>query len=333
MHPIARSAALLALGAATCTARQTPTQVFNDNSRMAVGPGSTPEGDVARGYGILYDGLGNYNLRTARAASINTDTQIKWNEYVFQSIQADNQRSLERRRAGYTNDRRASNEIHRKLREEPTASDLNSGDALNVVLEDLCNPKYSSSILRLTAIPLKGEAIRVVPFTYASMGGVISIRQLTARDGWPLPMRGEAFAARRAAYLKAVDNVLEQNLNRKLTPEAVRAVEAAVAQLKSQSEALVSPKEQEFYRQAHEFIKGLENSLRMIRTPLAEDVFATIETYSGTTVADLLAFMQRYNLRFGVATAPSERELYKDLFPMLIQQRNALAVNGVEAKP
>ena len=333
---LARIAAAIALGALPGLAPVARGQGYNNsNGGMGgVGAGSTVEGDVARGYGVLYNGLGNYNLRTAQANAINTDTQMKWNEYVYRSIQLDNQNSLIRRRAGYINDRRAHNEIQRKLREEPTASDMYNGDALNVVLEDLCNPKYSSSIIRLTAVPLKGEAIRVVPFAYPSAGGTISIRELTVRDGWPLAMRGAGFDAARAAYMKAVDAVLDQNNNKALTPDAVRAVEAAIAQLKARSEALVSPKEQEFYRQSHEFIKGLDNSLRMLRTQQAEPVLATIETYSGTTVAELLEFMRRYNLRFGVATAASERDLYKDLYPMLVRQRNGLAATaGAEPKP
>ena len=47
-----------------------------------IGAGSTPAGDYLRGVGIAAYGMGIYNERTAVANSINTETFIRWNEYV-----------------------------------------------------------------------------------------------------------------------------------------------------------------------------------------------------------------------------------------------------------
>ena len=54
--------------------------------------GSTPEGDYLRGVGIADWGMGLYNLNTAQANSINTDTEIRWNEYLGGCRQATDQR-------------------------------------------------------------------------------------------------------------------------------------------------------------------------------------------------------------------------------------------------
>jgi hypothetical protein len=41
-------------------------------------------------------------------------------------------------------------------------------------------------------------------------------------------------------------------------------------------------------------------------------------------VADLFAFMQMFNLRFGAATTPRERGLYLSMYPLLDEQRDKI---------
>src|SRR4051812_3028759 len=53
------------------------------------GAGSTVYGDAMRGEGIFLNGLGLYNYNTAVAYSIATDTDIRLNEYLYQSLQID----------------------------------------------------------------------------------------------------------------------------------------------------------------------------------------------------------------------------------------------------
>ena len=40
---------------------------------------------MARGLGVYAAGAGYYNQQTAVARSINTDTVMRWNEYVYES--------------------------------------------------------------------------------------------------------------------------------------------------------------------------------------------------------------------------------------------------------
>jgi hypothetical protein len=298
-----------------------------------VGPGSTAEGDIARGYGVLargygalYDGLGRYNVNSAIGRSIDTDTMIRWNQYVYESIKEANRLSALQRYADRQRALRNYADIRKRIRDYPNASDLMHGDALNLLLEDMLDPKIGPSALRSVRIPLRGGSVQRIPFQYAQLGGVISLRQLTVEDGWPLPLRAAAFDAERKAYLRAVDTVLEQDLKKKLTPEAVKAVSQAVAALRAKVNATIPETDQTFYVQAQAFLKQLDQSARMLQVPLVEDVLAELETYPGTTVADLLEFMQRFNLRFSPADTPSERELYHTLYPLLAKQRDGLGL-------
>jgi len=79
-------------------------------------PGSTVEGDVLRGLGVAYRGAAVLHLNAAKARSIDADTAMRFNEYVYRSYQEYlRQRAL--RIAGKAAGRKASlEEIERACR-------------------------------------------------------------------------------------------------------------------------------------------------------------------------------------------------------------------------
>ncbi len=53
------------------------------------GGAHTAQGDAARGAGMYAMGVGQYNINTAQARSINVNTAMQWNQYMDNSrIQA-----------------------------------------------------------------------------------------------------------------------------------------------------------------------------------------------------------------------------------------------------
>src|SRR5207248_7865335 len=54
-----------------------------------------------------------------------------------------------------------------------------------------------------------------------------------------------------------------------------------------------------------------------------EKVIAELEDYQGTTLGDLLGFMQAFNLRFAPANSYQQRQIYLRLYPMLAEQANS----------
>src|SRR5437763_14620242 len=147
-------------------------------------PGATPEGDYLRGVGIAAQGMGSYNLQTAQANQINTETFIRWNEYVDAVIRTQ-VRELAARRAA----RRAEyDELHARRRENPNDLDVLKGDALNDVLKQLLDPKISESAIRYAEVPLPGDVIRQIPFMLAEDKAKFSMNRLTLRGKakWPV---------------------------------------------------------------------------------------------------------------------------------------------------
>ena len=47
------------------------------------GGAHTAGGDQARGMGVFAAGAGTYNLNTAQARSINANTAMQWNQYIY----------------------------------------------------------------------------------------------------------------------------------------------------------------------------------------------------------------------------------------------------------
>ena len=65
---------------------------------------------------------------------------------------------------------------------------------------------------------------------------------------------------------------------------------------------------------ANTFLKTLAGLVRLLERPDATDAFNQLRTIQTTTLGNLIAFMEIYNLRFGAATTPRQRAVYRDLF-------------------
>jgi hypothetical protein len=76
------------------------------------GDAQTPGSSMARGMGIFAAGAGMYNENTAAARSMNADTTMRWNEYIYESsrVAAKKHSEFMRRRKQFTIER--YNKIH-----------------------------------------------------------------------------------------------------------------------------------------------------------------------------------------------------------------------------
>jgi hypothetical protein len=287
------------------------------------GWGATPVGDIARGMGAYAQGVGVYNVETAQARSINADTMMRWNSYMWASQNALNREHYTRMLAERERNKTMTDQILTRLRDNPTPADIERGDALNVILEQLSDPRIHSSALRMTRVPIKNTWIKEIPFHYASEAVTLSLHSMSSDDNWPTALRGDNFKAEREGFRKAIDAALEQDKEKDLTPETIQNVRKAIDRLRDKVETGI-PKDSKDYIDAEHYLKALYGMAKMLENPVLDQVLASLEKYDGTTVADLLAFMQMFNLRFGSATTPRERGLYQNLWPLLDQQRDQI---------
>jgi hypothetical protein len=296
------------------------------------GWGSTAQGSIARGLGYFNMGRGAYNYDTAAARSINTNTLMQWNEYLYRShvVGAHDHAALLRANRQKIN--KAQSEIYDRLRNHPEARDIEDGDALNVLLDVLLDPSLASATLRRASTPLKAEVIQEIPFEAASEGMTICLHQMTLQDGWPLALRVDGFKPERDALQKVIEAALKEDEKGNLQPKSIEAVGAAINQLWFKFEKLV-PQTDPDYIASRDHIKAMAGITKMLYSPRMEQVIAELEDYQGTTLGDLLSFMQAFNLRFAVANSYRQKLIYRKLYPMMSEQADGAVASAGGSSP
>ena len=102
-----------------------------------------------------------------------------------------------------------------------------------------------------------------------------------------------------------------------LKPETVAKVRDAVSRLYQKVSETIPKTKQPDHLQAMNYLKGLAGMSRMLERPNVEAVLGELEKLESTTVGNLVAFMHSYNLRFGEATTPKQKAVYRELYPAL----------------
>ena len=188
------------------------------------GWGSTPQSSLARGLGYFSLGRGVYNENTAVARSINTDTVMRWNQYMYLSHVAATNRYHARLQAEKYQINKFRAEIHDQLRNHPSNRDITDGDALDVLLDELLDTSVAGPSLGQIKTPIKPEIIQQIPFKFASEGMTICLDQMTLNETWPLALRVEAFRPEREDLRKAILTALEEDKEGDLEPKTIEAV-------------------------------------------------------------------------------------------------------------
>ncbi len=281
-------------------------------------------GDEERGYGAEAAGVGLFEEENAVAGSINTNTLLRYNQYLYNS-----QLEAQRRYNAYQSRRLNLDKAHydarqARIRDTPTNEDIDNGDALNVLLNQLTDPKIMrGSGLRQADGSVSPEAIKDIPFRDETDALTISLDDLTDPEDWPLPLRSDAFKPEREAYKKAVDDALAEDKDGgTLKPETIAKVRDAVARLYQKVGDTIPKTKQPDHLQAINYLKGLAGLSKMLERPNVEKLLSELEKVKTTSVGNLIRFMHAYNLRFAPATTAKQRAVYQDLYPLMTSARD-----------
>src|SRR5271156_1345546 len=158
--------------------------MFEDVTRAQpfVTAGSTPAGDYLRGVGIADWGLGQLVLNSAQANSINTDTDIRWNEYLADVAKQQTREYVARKLALATQSKEAYRQNRERILNNPESHDVLSGEALNRVLEELLNLNLGESVFRSERLQVRipADLVRHIPFKLGEKGEQFSMDRLPA---------------------------------------------------------------------------------------------------------------------------------------------------------
>ncbi len=285
------------------------------------GGASTVEGNVAQGLGYYAQGLGQYNVETAQARSINADTAMRWNQYWWEAQVAQTRAERERLARRQARDSGAGAAAEKRIIENPTDDDIANGNALNAALQQISNPKVHSSSLRLGTTKIPGKLIRQIPFVNASEAVTFSLDQLTTESGWPSALKDAKYEDERKAYSEAIDKALAEDVEGDISAATIKQVRDALSRLRVKYNANL-PKDIAQKTEAEKYLKALYGMTRMLDRPDVEKVIAELDTIKETSLGNLLGFMHTFNLRFGRPVTPQQRLAYESLYPLIDELRD-----------
>ena len=198
------------------------------------------------------------------------------------------------------------------------------GDALNVAVDEIDNPRVYRRSLQNAKVKIGGETIRHIPFRHAPGAITVSIARLT-REQPPAPLMAADFDADRAA-LKAVGQEIRNDLSTgdKPNPETINKARAVINAAEAKVERLL-PRNTRDRNEADRYLKALHGLIGMLETPALDVILSGVDKRPEATLGELLAFMDAFNLRFGQATTPRQRAVYTELYPKLVALRDEVA--------
>jgi hypothetical protein len=309
----------------------------------------TPESAALKGAGAYLRGAGSYNLNTAKAESIQVDSVIRWKQDL-RKIAAEYRVEKERKEFGK---KLHLDEVKRRvaaqeyeLRTNPTATDIQTGRALNALLFDLMDPDIASSDWYSKKIELpKGMSVKDLIFRFMPARGAADASKVLSRgaialsrldvkgENWPTVMKDAALEKERRAYETAYAKLRDELLSDKFDIKTLLALDKALDALKSKVQTAV-PKERGFRDEAVKFVDELKDATRMfdaVTVDYAREILVDTKDQEATTVAELVSFMLKYRLQFATAErSPSARVLYGQIYEVMRQQTDAFGIKPAE---
>ena len=285
------------------------------------GGAHTAAGDAAYGMGNFAAGAGSYNVQTAQARSINSQTAMQMNDYMY-SIETRNAKNhYERIARDMKLGREASEQTYRRIHDNPTPRDVHSGDALNAVRDDLFNPKVYSQAAQSATPPIDSQLVKNIPFEYAAQMVTETLDDLVSKGPPDVLLTSPTFGIRPPAVAgpRREDPRGAQSGSdpTDLLAEFRVALKATLDKV-----ANAIPQGTSDRREAENYLKALYGISKMLQTPAIDQFLKGLDKVPTTDLGHLLFFMHSFNLRFGVAKTPAQEGAYDQLYPMLIALRD-----------
>ena len=286
------------------------------------GVGTVDSADL-QGAASFAMGAGMYNLNTAQAISIDTDTAMRFNEYMAAVSDESARRVAARNNSKYAKNKAAYEERRQELRANPSQRDIESGDALNLAVEDLSDPRLGSATIRAAKAPISAELIGAIPFVYASERVTLMLDDIRESIKWPEVFEHPRFADDKQTFDELVTRIRAEADKGDISEKTLRDAKAFGQNLRAEVQAnpLPDPVDQ---KEANRFLTASSSVMALLAKPNIRPALLELRKVKDTTIGNLLGFMHVYNLRFGPAKTTQEKNAYQQLFPILDSTRDQI---------
>lgn len=263
--------------------------------------GADPAAGYMAGLGAYARGQGDYTLKAAQADAIERDSLIKWNKALMA------QRRQVRKEQAEKAAKQAVVDAER-AREEAIKNGSTLNDQLEQVLELNPGGLRGSSANR----PITIDAIKDIAVEPATEPISICIDQLSGEDALPFVLQRPEFAPQRAAVRAAVLAALQEDAKGTVSAATMDALTRSVIGFRDAFRKVIQDTDPGYF-EADEYLRTLAGLSRLLHNPHFQRALAQLENFKDGTLADLIVFMQAFNLRFAPAASPRQVELYNRL--------------------
>jgi hypothetical protein len=286
------------------------------------GGGSTVQGSIATGMGNYAAGAGAYNVQTAQARAVNANTAMEWNNYMYAINTRNAQNEMKRLNRQQQSTINTLDATYKRLHDNPDPRDVHTGDALNVVLTELANPKVYTQFVQKSTQPIDSGLVKNINFQHAANMILISLEDVSARGVPDALATNPAFEAdRRAIRALVAKGKKEAESSNQVSIDTLRSFRTAVKALQDKADGLYAQGTRQ-RDESDNFLKALYGLSKMLERPQVEQFLKGLNRYPTTTMGHLVTFMHSFNLRFGVAKTPEQEATYDQIYPMLVQLRD-----------
>lgn len=286
------------------------------------GPATVAE-STGRGMGNFAAGAGAYNEQTAEARSINANTAMQLNDYMYQ-VNMRNAQTYYKRQADQAKQTEQTGEaVYKRIHDNPSPRDVHSGDALNAILDDLTSPKVYGGIVQAgSMVPVSTATVKQIPFEYAASMITESLNDLVQNGAPDFLLTSPAFETTRTTIRSLVATGRQEMASGgRVTPETLAKFRKAVEGAKTRADSMLSAGSSDRL-EVDNYLKGLLGLSKMLQTPEIGQYLRGLEKIPTTNVGQLLTFMHSFNLRFGVAKTGPQQAAYDELYGLLSQLRD-----------
>jgi hypothetical protein len=296
------------------------------------GGGQTVAGSTAMGMGNYYAGLGQARVDTAQATSIDADTVMRWNDYMWSSQNNVNRHFMARRAKEKQENLENFTAIQDRIHKDPTAQDITNGDALNAAVQQLTQPRVMNDALRrASAMTISSQVVKQVRWFHSTDAVTFSLYNLTSDANWPRELKRPEFDTVRKDFITVMEKALDEEYKGQVSDATRAEIKRVVANLKAKAEQVYpvgTPERSRLERRR----RTLDSLVDMIKSSDIGPALAQLDKVSQVTLADVLGFTQTFNLRFGVAMNDREMAALREIYGMLDTVRDQVAQDAAVAR-
>jgi hypothetical protein len=211
--------------------------------------------------------------------------------------------------------------IDPQLAQEPTKDQIENGDALNLAVAHLSDPKLGALVSRAAEVPVAASLVAEVPFESASDRVTFILDELRAAVRWPQVFPEQRFAGAKKTFDDLVARMQREDQVDDIWAKTLGEARGFLSDLRA---TLVAQplKDAGDQKEAMKFVAAATALVHLMEKPDIRPAISALFKLKDTSLANLLGFLHAFNLRFGVATTPKERDAYHRLFAILDQTRD-----------